>query len=189
MPKRIIGGFKGNVTSDSYSAWNYVGKTHQRCHIHYIREIEDTIQYKNPGKEFTAFAARLKRILYASHNAAKITNETKRLKVKKNLERRISAMISKKYSEENCIRFVKRLKRERMMLFTFLQTGTDYHNNTAERAIRPNVIIRKITNGHRSKVGADSHKILMSINATCQMRGLNFHDYALEYLRNSTSKR
>ncbi len=49
---------------------------------------------------------------------------------KKNLERRISAMISKKYSKENCIRFVKRLKREKMMLFTFLQTGTNYHNNT-----------------------------------------------------------
>ena len=75
-----------------------------------------------------------------------------------------------------------------MMLFTFLQTGTDYHNNTAERAIRPNVIIRKITNSHRSKAGADSYKILMSIKETCRMRELNFHDYALEYLRNSTSK-
>ncbi len=166
VPKRIIGGFKGNVTSDLYSAWNYVGKAHQRCHIHYIREIEDTIQYKNPGKEFTSFAVRLKRILYASHDAAKITNEVKRLQVKKNLERRISAMIPKKYSKENCIRFVKRLKRERVMLFTFLQTGTDYHNNMAERAIRPNVIIRKITNSHRSKAGADSHKILMSIKET-----------------------
>ncbi len=57
--------------------------------------------------------------------------------MKKKIERRISAMISKKYSKENRIRFVKRLKRERMMLFTFLQTGTDYHNNTAERAMRP----------------------------------------------------
>ncbi len=82
-------------------------------------------------------------------------------------------MISKKYSKENCIRFVKRLKHERMMLFTFLQTGTNYHNNTAERAIRPNVIIRKNIDGHRSKAGADSHKILMSIKETCEMRGLN----------------
>ncbi len=112
-------------------------------------------------------------MLYASYDAAKITNETKRLQAKKNFERRISAMISKKYSKENCIRFVKRLKHERMMLFTFLQTGTNYHNNTAERAIRPKVIIRKITDGHRSKAGADSHKILMSIKETCEMRELN----------------
>ena len=50
VPKRIIGGFKGNVTSDSYSAWNYVGKTHQRCHIHYIREIKDTYNTRIPEK-------------------------------------------------------------------------------------------------------------------------------------------
>ncbi len=80
----------------------------------------------------------------------------------------------------------KKLQNSRQLpLFTFLQTGTDFHNNTAE-AIRPNVIIRKITNAHRSKVGADSHKILMSIKETCRMRGLNFHDYALKYLKNYT---
>jgi hypothetical protein len=97
-------------------------------------------------------------------------------------------MISKKYTEKNCIRFVKRLRRERKMLFTFLITVTDSHNNTAERAIRPNVIIRKITNGHRSESGAYSHKVLMSVKETCRVRGLNFHDYSLEYLSNVTSK-
>ena len=57
VPKIILDGYKGNITCDSYSAWNHVGKTHQKCHIHYIRELKETIQYKNPGKEFTAFAA------------------------------------------------------------------------------------------------------------------------------------
>ena len=189
VPKIILDGYDGNITSDSYSAWNHVGTTHQRCHIHYIREINDTLQYKNPGPEFTPFAKCLKKILNDSHNMAQITNESKRLLAKKNLEARISRMISKKYVENNCIRFVKRLRRERKMLFTFLVTGTDYHNNTAERAIRPNVIIRKITNGHRSESGAYSHKVLMSVKETCRVRGLNFHDYSLEYLSNVTSKR
>lgn len=188
VPKRILDGYNGNITSDSWSAWNYVGKTHQRCHIHYIREINDTIQYKNPGPEFTAFARQLKRIIYDSHGAAKIKSKSNRINTKKNLERRILYIISKKYTEKNCIRFVKRLRRERGMLFTFLITGTDSHNNTAERAIRPNVIIRKITNGHRTIHGADSHKILMSVKETCRLRGLNFHDYSLEYLSNVTSK-
>lgn len=188
VPKRILDGYDGNITSDSYSAWNHVCTTHQRCHIHYIREINDTLQYKNPGLEFTPFAKCLKKILNDSHNIAQITNESKRLLAKKNLEARILRMISKKYTEKNCIRFVKRLRREREMLFTFLITGTDSHNNTAERAIRPNVIIRKITNGHRSESGAYSHKVLMSVRETCRIRGLNFHDYSLEYLSNVTSK-
>jgi len=189
VPKRILDGYDGNITSDSYSAWNHVGTTHQRCHIHYIREINDTLQYKNPGLEFTPFARRLKKILNDSHDMAQITSKSKRLLAKKNLEARISRLISKKYVEKNCIRFVKRLRREKNMLFTFLVTGTDSHNNTAERAIRPNVIIRKITNGHRSENGAYSHKVLMSVKETCRVRGLNFHDYSLEYLSNVTSKR
>ena len=188
VPKRILKGYDGNITSDSWSAWNHVGITHQRCHIHYIREINDTIQYKNPGPEFAPFARRLKKIFYDSHNAVRIASKSKRLTAKKNLEARISRMISKTYTEKNCIRFVKRLRREREMHFTFLVTGTDSHNNTAERAIRPNVIIRKITNGHRSESGANSHKVLMSIKETCRVRGLNFHDYSLEYLSNVTSK-
>lgn len=189
VPKRILKGYDGNITSDSWSAWNHIGITHQRCHIHYIREINDTINHKNPGSEFEPFARHLKKIIYDSHDMAQITNESKRLLAKKNLEARISRMISKKYVEKNCIRFVKRLKREKNMLFTFLVTGTDSHNNTAERAIRPNVIIRKITNGHRSESGAYSHKVLMSVRETCRIRGLNFHDYSLEYLSNVTSKR
>lgn len=188
VPKRILDGYNGNITSDSWSAWNHVGKTHQRCHIHYIREINDTLQYKNPGPEFILFASNLERIIYDSHDVAKIKSKSKRICAKKNLERRISYIISKIYTEKNCIRFVKRLRRERKMLFTFLITGTDSHNNAAERAIRPNVIIRKITNGHRTIHGADSHKILMSVKETCRLRGLNFHDYSLEYLINVTSK-
>ncbi len=131
----------GNITSDSYGAWNHVGATHQKCHIHYIREIDDTINRKNPGAEFESFAKKFKKIIYDSHNAVSIADKSKRLLAKKNLERRISYIISKQYHEKNCIRFVKRIRRERKMLFTFLVTGTDSHNNTAERAIRPNVII------------------------------------------------
>jgi len=68
-----------------------------------------------------------------------------------------------------------------------LVTGTDPHNNMAERVIRLNVIIQKITNGHRSESGA-SHKVLMSIKETCRVQGLNFHDYSLEYFSNVISK-
>jgi len=186
-PMRILKGYDGNITSDSWPAWNHVGTTHQRCQWHYLNDLEDTTHYKNPSNEFVLFAKRLQKILYYSQDCSAL-NKDGRIKAKKNLERRISGIISKKYADKNCIRFVKRLRRERKMLFTFLQTGTDYHNNTAERAIRPNVVIRKITNGHRSESGAHSHKVLMSVKETCRCRGLNFYDYSMEYLSNVASK-
>jgi transposase len=90
--------------------------------------------------------------------------------------------------EKNCKRFIKRLKREKGMLFTFLEEdGVDWNNNASERAIRPSVVIRKITYGNQSIEGANAHKVLMSIRETCNLRGLNFYDYALDYL-DSTSK-
>ncbi|MDI1496267.1 MAG: Transposase [Cenarchaeum symbiont of Oopsacas minuta] len=98
----------------------------------------------------------MKKILNGSHDAVNIRDKSN---VIKKLERRLSSLVSKKYTEKNCIRFVKRLKREQDMLFTFLKTGTDSHNNTAEK---PNVVIRKITNGHRTDDGATSsllHKL------------------------------
>lgn len=183
VPKRMLGDYNGNMTSDSWPAWNSVGKTHQRCQWHYLNDLEDTLQYKNPGKEFELFSRHLQKIL---HDSQKYDDSLKkkedRIRAKRNLERRIQLVISKKYADKDCLRFVKRLRREKKMLFTFLQTNTDYHNNAAERAIRPNVIIRKITNGHRSESGATSHKVLMSVKETCRMRGLNFYDYSLEYL-------
>ncbi|MCL5067823.1 MAG: transposase, partial [Thaumarchaeota archaeon] len=99
---------------------------------------------------------------------------------------------SSSVSEKNCKRFIKRLRREKRMLFTFLEERKgilDWNNNTAERAIRPSVVIRKITYGNRSIEGANAHKVLMSIRETCNLRGLNFYDYALNYLQNPTSKR
>ncbi len=189
VPKKILDGYDGNVTSDSWSAWNHVGGSQQRCHIHYAREIDDTIKYKNSSKEFASFAKHLKKILYDSQNDDQILRKKDdRAKTKKNLERRIQSVISKKYIDKDCLRFVKRLRREKKMLFTFLITNTDYHNNTAKRAIRPNVIIRKITNGHRSESGAMSHKVLMNVKETCRVRGLNFYDYSLGYLSNAISK-
>ena len=66
----------------------------------------------------------------------------------------------------------KRLIRERDHLFTFLETdGVEYHNNRAERAIRPCVILRKNSNGSRSKKGADATATLMSIKQTCKAKG------------------
>ena len=178
VPQDVLGAFTGNVTSDSWPAWNYAGRTHQRCLIHYMRRIDETVQYHAPSKEFIHFGNTLKKILHDSRGKCK----------KKNLLSRIDRLIRRKYSDLYCKKFCKTLRRERDMLFTFLDTGTDYHNNTAERAIRPCVILRKMTYGSRSGAGADALKKIMSVRETCKLRNVNFHDYALGILSRITSK-
>ena len=81
------------------------------------------------------------------------------------------------------------MRRERDMLFTFLEEeGVDWNNNAAERALRSSVVIRKITYGNQSDEGARAHAVLMSIKETCNLRKENFYDYAMQYL-SPTSKR
>ncbi len=160
---------------------------------HYRRDIDDTLTYKSPGIEFLPFAKKLRRILNDAIRVGKTVSAKKdRLRAKKRFERRIEELIESMQEEKNCKRFIKRLRREKMMLFTFLEEKKgvlDWNNNAAERAIRPSVVIRKITYGNRSILGANAHKVLMSIRETCNLRGLNFYDYALDYLQDPTSKR
>lgn len=161
VPLEILGSdYQGTVISDSWPAWNYVGKRHQRCLQHYRRDIDDTLTYKSPGIEFLPFAKKLKRILNDAIKIGRRAKKSDRLRAKKRFEKRLEKLVQEYSSigERNCKRFIKRLKREKEMLFTFLEEkGVDWNNNTAERAIRPSVVIRKITYGNQSTNGADVH--------------------------------
>ena len=171
VPLKMLGrDYNGTVISDSWPAWNYVGGKHQRCLQHYRRDVDDTLTYKSPGMEFVAFARKLKRILNDSIKVGRtVKTKRDRLKAKKTFERRLEKLIEAHSSvwEKNCKRFIKRLRREKGMLFTFLEEKKgvlDWNNNSAERAIRPSVVIRKITYGNHSNErsgcaqGADEHQ-------------------------------
>jgi len=76
------------------------------------------------------------------------------------------------------------LTKQRSHLLTFLYVDeVDATNNIAERAIRPAVIVRKISAGNRSNRGADTHAILASIIQTSRQQERDFPDVAAELLR------
>jgi transposase len=59
-------------------------------------------------------------------------------------------------------------------VFTFLRYAeVPFDNNTAERAIRGAVIMRKTSYNNRSDTGAATQSVLMSVMATLKQRGLN----------------
>ena len=53
-------------------------------------------------------------------------------------------------------------------------------NNLAERALRPLVVLRKITFGHRSKAGAKRMATLMTIAETARRHGHRASDIYFE---------
>jgi transposase len=61
--------------------------------------------------------------------------------------------------------------REKLLVF-MTRRDVEPTNNASERALRPSVIFRKVTNGFRSTWGANAHADLRSIVATARLAGL-----------------
>ncbi len=162
----------------------------QRCLVHYLRELEDTAKYKTPGADFFPFRKKLRRMLRDSIRMAESQGRGERLRAKARFEARIDKLIASYSSskEKKCARLLKRLRRERGVLFTSLEEDREnWNNNAVESALRPSAAIRKITYGNQLDEGA--HAILMSTRETCGLRKENFFDYAMGYLGRPTSKR
>ena len=60
--------------------------------------------------------------------------------------------------------------RDKLLIFLYYP-GVPPTNNASEQALRPSVIHRKVTNGFRSKWGAQGYAALQSIIATAKHKG------------------
>ena len=70
----LMAAFEGIVSSDSYSAWNRIGCTHQKCLLHYFRDMYLTLE-KNPSAEFSVLFYRLRDILKDAIEMGRATPE------------------------------------------------------------------------------------------------------------------
>ena len=185
--KKMLPDFQGMVTSDSWPPWNHVGEEHEKCHLHYKRELKKT-KKENKNPEFQKFADKLLQILWDSHSTKKGYDPNDDLQTRtrkqRNLLRRLAYLIKKDYTDKDCKRFIKRLRREFYHLFSHVISGIDWHNNKAERAVRCFVLLRHVMFSNRTEFDASTYAKLLSIIGTCAMRGVN----PLEYMVQSLSK-
>ena len=169
VPMRILDKFKGIVGSDSAGCWNYVGTEYQKCLLHYFRDMYRTTK-DNESSEFSLLFMKLHDILKDAIDTKGYESED----IVESLKYRVQCLISKEYTDEDCKRYVKRLRRESDSLFTFLMNDVEYHNNVSERALRKFATYRQILYGNKTENGARRTKIIMSIHATCEQRGVDF---------------
>ena len=176
LARFFIQEFSGTLVSDFWGAYNAVACAfRQMCLAHLLRELEHTEKYKSPGKNWPAFAKKLRRLLGDAirlwRAKAELSGETYASR-RRRLADRLQALIDTDWNNAHARRLIKRLRRHQDDLFTFLdQEGVPFDNNHAERTIRPAVIIRKNSCGNRSERGADCQAVLMSIFRTLKQRG------------------
>jgi len=81
----------------------------------------------------------------------------------------------------------KRMRRERGNLFTFFEhPDLEPTNNSSERALRPSVIFRKVTNCFRSDWGTELYSGVRSVIDTGQRQGLSAYDAIQKIVYNET---
>lgn len=93
------------------------------------------------------------------------------------LERHLDEVLHWRVRSAPARRLQKRYRRHREHLFVFLHCpGVPPDNNACERALRPSVIHRKVTNGFRSEWGAQAYAALASVIETAKLQNRNVFD-------------
>lgn len=102
----------------------------------------------------------------------------------KTLETQLRRLGSQTWSDADADRLAARVRKYGARLTTFLHDPkVDGTNNAAERALRPPVVMRKITGGSRSEAGAQAWAILASVMQTAQQQGRDVLDTLKTLLR------
>jgi len=167
--------FRGTLVSDFWGAYNaVVCSARQVCLEHLLRDLEHVERYKSPSPQWAPFAKKLRRLVGDAIRLSRWEDRSvpEYASRRQRLHARLDELMATPWKDKQAKRLLKRFRRHRQHLFTFLDDpAVPFDNNAAERAIRPAVIIRKNSYGNRSQRGADTQAVLMSIYRTLKQRG------------------
>jgi transposase len=186
--RQVLGeGFSGVLGCDFYRAHNAMTCPKQRCLAHLLREIKTVLDRRGPGRPPPAFLLAARRwcqaALFVGQCWENFTLSTA-VEYRRRIERRLDGLLAMRTRDKEARRLQTRLRLHAGELTTFLWWhGVDGTNNRAERAIRPAVITRKISGGHRSEAGAQAVAGVTSVLRTCALQGRDFVQAGLEIVR------
>jgi len=146
------------IVSDGYSVYNSLPGSNQQCWVHLIRVAKEKTKQLY-GELCELYAALLLEL------AKPVTDRDKQY-----FHDQLTSLQTKVYREQTeplAKEVQARITRHNDQLLVCLDhEGVLPENNTAERAIRPQVILRKIFGGNRSPTGAKTHAVNTSVIAT-----------------------
>lgn len=165
--------------ADRYGGQLGHGVVRQMCLAHLLRDTKYAIEAGD-----TAFAPGFRLVLL---RAAAIGRRRATLKdstlvqYRADLDRRLDQLLSgPEPTQDAARRLFQAMRRDRDDLFRFVtRRDVPTTNNACERALRPSVIFRKVTNCFRAEWGAKVYAAASSVIATGRLHGLT----ALEALR------
>ena len=170
--------FGGVLTTDFYAAYNHLSCPHQRCWAHLLRHIHQLTELYPDHEELVTIKQKITKLFTQGKEIQHQPTLTLRERhcERRKLESKILRLV-KPYLNQPDHPFRKLAKRIDYYLdelFTFvLEPNLDPTNNPAERAVRHQVIKRKISGGTRSNKGSQTQERLTTFFSTWSVNNLN----------------
>lgn len=174
--------YAGAVVSDFYAAYNIHLGFHQRCWVHYLRDMKELKTLYPTDKKLQIWTRDIK-TLYEKAKAYIGPPDTIPIGLQQQMREQEEAWFKQKL-RDICQPYLNqqtvfstlnaRALKYIVELFTFVRfSGVKSDNNTAEKALRHLVVSRKISGGTRSAKGSKTKAILTSLFGTWRLQNLN----------------
>lgn len=171
--------YSGTLISDFLGAYNRLKSRKQRCLVHLLRLVKKWQLYFAVDTRISKRFAILKRLVKSMLRL----NQQMAIKRPRNfINRRADLIAQLRRLLQTAVRHPKAEKFFRKLddridelIMCLYYPYVPAHNNLAERCLRDNVIMRKITFGNRSFYGSgqQNHQVLMSLIQTARLQNLN----------------
>ncbi|RKZ11907.1 IS66 family transposase [bacterium] len=178
--EKILGkDFKGIVICDFYAAYNCLGKT-QRCLVHLLRDIKKERDVLSSSKLLEQFEFKVKEFIEKGLQVQTMEDGPEKERAVCKMEKRLARLTTMPVTKGKAITLQKRINKYREDLIRFVtHPDVEFHNNRAERQIRPMVISRKVSFGSNTQSGALRHCVINSIVETCKLQDID----PIEFMR------
>ena len=177
---QLLANYGGILISDFYAGYDAVPCAQQKCWVHLIRDLNNDLLGAPFDTELEDLVEAVRDLILPimeciqRHRLQQRKLHKFKNKVKKFYQ---YAIQNTHYRSDLAIKYHKRFLRYRDSLFTFLEHDAIlWHNNPAERAIRPIAKQRLISTSLSASVTRD-YLVLLGIRQTCRFQGKSFFQF------------
>jgi transposase len=185
----LVGDYSGIIINCDRAKMYFNGKRLQWCWAHLKRDIQKLIDSQdNQVKRLGHELMRQQRLLFEQwhlYKDDKISWKSFRKKVAPIREKFDSLLLRGCYSgNKKLIGMCTELHNHRSWLWTFTEIeGIEPTNNTAERALRPAVIYRKLSFGTQSASGSRFIERILTVSETCRLQNRSPFQYLVAAMK------
>jgi transposase len=154
----------------------------QLCLAHQLRDLQRVLDHQPRLQWALALQALFRQALHLGKRRTELSPQGYARRVTE-VEHRLVGLLQQQVRGVHARRLRQRYRRHREHLFVFLHCpDVPPDNNACERALRPSVIHRKVTNGFRSEWGAHAYAALATIIETAKLHHHNVFDTLVQLM-------